>query len=99
VLILGSCWRLIGSWTVDPVPGDQMALLILGSWVLILGSCGWRLIGSWTVDPLKWLLNCSFRATPVARAYRWTSRIDTAMSERGAFALSGYRGGDIGAPP
>jgi hypothetical protein len=53
VLILGSCWRLIGSWTVDPVHADQMALglLIPGSWVLVLGSC-WRLIGSWTVDPV-----------------------------------------------
>jgi hypothetical protein len=53
VLVLGSSWRLIGSWTVDPVPAEQMALglLILGSWVLILGSC-WRLIGLWTVDPV-----------------------------------------------
>jgi hypothetical protein len=46
LLILGS-WRLIGSWTVDPAPADQMALglLILGSWLLIIGS-SWRLIGS-----------------------------------------------------
>jgi hypothetical protein len=29
VLVLGSRWRLIGSWTADPMPADQMALGLL----------------------------------------------------------------------
>jgi hypothetical protein len=50
-------------------------------------------------SPLEWLLNCSSHATPGPGVPLDEPNREAAMSERGAFVLSGCRGGDIGAPP
>jgi hypothetical protein len=64
-------------------------------------SVQWKKQGKNFASPLKWLLNGSSRAAPGpgVPGYRWTSWIETTMSERGALALAGYRSGDTGGRP
>jgi hypothetical protein len=47
----GVCVREVLSATASPADQMVLGLLVLGSWVLVLGS-RWRLIGSWTADPM-----------------------------------------------